>query len=304
MSDNRHWAKIDTSYIMNPKWFRVERFIGDHIELANGKTDGTCHQLAIANALRTARESHLASILYCSQNQTDGVFPVRAIKAVASVVTSDEETALTALFEVGLWINLPGGMAEVHDYLEHQTPASLTKKRSDAGKKGAAARWQNDDKSAQSANGKTMASANAEEKRREEKRSNTPYKSPTGDDAPKSKRKPAAKYSPDFEAFWEAFPKDRKVGKTKCWGKFEAAIESGVDPQAIIEAAERYRDDPNREPQFTTMPETWLNQERWEAGPLPPRGGQQSRSQQAWEADMRQILAEEQGGQLQIGGSL
>ena len=173
MTDNRHWAKIDTSYIMNPKWFRVERFIGDHIELANGKTDSTCHQLAIANALRTARESHLASILYCSQNQTDGVFPVRAIKAVASVVTSDEETALTALFEVGLWINLPGGMAEVHDFLEHQTPASLTKKRSDAGKKGAATRWQNDGKSAQSANGKTMASANAEKKRKEENISNS-----------------------------------------------------------------------------------------------------------------------------------
>ena len=171
MTDNRHWAKIDTSYIMNPKWFRVERFIGDRIELANGKTDSTCHQLAIANALRTARESHLASILYCSQNQTDGVFPVRAIKAVANVVTSDEETALTALFEVGMWVNLPGGMAEVHDFLEHQTPASLTKKRSDAGKKGAATRWQNDGKSAQSANGKTMASANAEEKRREKNNS-------------------------------------------------------------------------------------------------------------------------------------
>ena len=146
MADNRPWAKIDTSFIMNPKWFRVERFIGERIEFANGKTDGTCYQLAIANALRTAREAHLASILYCAQNQTDGTFPVRAIKAIVSVTTADEETALTALFEVGMWINKPGGMAEVHDYLEHQTPALLTKKRSDAGKKGAATRWQNDGK--------------------------------------------------------------------------------------------------------------------------------------------------------------
>ena len=301
MSDNRHWAKIDTSYIMNPKWFRVERFIGDHIELANGKTDSTCHQLAIANALRTARESHLASILYCSQNQTDGVFPVRAIKAVANVVTSDEETALTALFEVGMWVNLPGGMAEVHDYLEHQTPASLTKKRSDAGKKGAATRWQNDGKSAQSANGKTMASANAEEKRREEKRSNTPYKSPTGDTNTKPKRRT---YSDEFARFWDAFPSERKADKPKCAEKFGAALKAGVTAERIIQAAERYRADPNREPAFTVNPHRWLNEERWEAGPLPPRGGQQSRSQQAWEADMRQILAEEQGGQLQIGGSL
>ena len=60
-------------------------------------------------------------------------------------------------------------MAEVHDYLEHQTPASLTKTRSEAGKKGAKARWQDDGKSHEVANGKTMATANAEEKRREEK---------------------------------------------------------------------------------------------------------------------------------------
>lgn len=174
MADNRPWAKIDTGYIMNPKWFQVERIIADGMALANGKTDGTCHQLAISNAVRCARDAHLASILYSAQNQTDGIFPVRAIKALVSVQTDEEEAAVTALFVVGLWINHPGGMAEVRDYLEHQTPASLAKKRSEAGKKGAARRWDADGKSHESANGKTMASANAEEKRREEKRSNNP----------------------------------------------------------------------------------------------------------------------------------
>ena len=176
MSDNRPWAKIDTSYMMNPKWFQVERAIGKSAVFANGKNGGTCHELAIANALRTARECHLASILYCAQNQTDGVFPVRAIKAIVSVTTEAEEAALTALFEVGMWVNMPGGMAEIHDFLEHQTSAALTRKRRDAGRKGAERRWQNDGKPNAVANGKpntvangkTMASANAEEKRREE----------------------------------------------------------------------------------------------------------------------------------------
>ena len=181
MSDKRPWAKIDTGYMMNPKWFQVERYIRDH---ADSKIDGTCHgtchtachEVAIANALRTAREAHLASILYSKQNETDGTFPVRAIKAMTGIITDMEELALTALFEVGLWINRPGGMAEVRDYLQHQPHSSLTAKRREAGKAGAAARWgttsansKRDGKSHESANSKTMAKANAEERRGEER---------------------------------------------------------------------------------------------------------------------------------------
>ena len=184
MADSRPWAKIDTGYMFNPKWFQVERELRETMAnsmasamaSANGKTDklpevchSVCHEVAISNALRCAREAHLASILYSAQNQTDGTFPVRAIKTIAGVQTEAEEAAITALFTVGMWRNLAGGMAEVHDYLEHQTPASLTKTRSEAGKKGAKARWQNNGKSHEVANGKTMATANAEEKRREEK---------------------------------------------------------------------------------------------------------------------------------------
>ena len=188
MADSRPWAKIDTGYMFNPKWFQIERELrtkmansmASAIAVANGKTEELpsvchskchcgCHEVAISNALRCAREAHLASILYSAQNQTDGTFPVRAIKTIAGVQTEAEEAAITALFTVGMWRNLAGGMAEVHDYLEHQTPASLTKTRSEAGKKGAKARWQDDGKSHEVANGKTMATANAEEKRREEK---------------------------------------------------------------------------------------------------------------------------------------
>ena len=228
MPDRRPYAKIDTGYMMNPKWFQVERElrIDDRID----------QRIDVRSLVRTAREAHIASILYCAQNVTDGLFPVEVVKSLA-MVRPEEEPAITALFEVGLWINEKGGLARVHDYLEHQTSAAKVKQWSEAGKKGAAERETNRT-SNRSAN--RTSNRSSQEKRREEN-IYTPYKSPTGDDAPKSKtkRKPAAKYSADFEAFWAAFPKDRKVGKTKCWGKFEAAVESGVDPQAIIEAAER-----------------------------------------------------------------
>lgn len=162
MSDRRPFAKIDTGYMLNPKWFQVERHLRSR--MANAMAP------ALANAVRVAREAHLASILYCAQNMTDGVFPVRTIKSIVTIQDEAEEAAISALFDVGLWINLPDGMAEVHDYLEHQTPAELIEKRSEAGKKGARARWQTDSKSHPVANGKTDDTRNAEEKRREEKR--------------------------------------------------------------------------------------------------------------------------------------
>lgn len=79
--------------------------------------------------------------------------------------------------------------------------------------------------------------------------------------------------SPEFDAFWSAFPPERKANKTGCKKKFAQAVKSGIDPEHIIQAAEKYRDDPNREEAFTVAPHRWLNEERWDAGPLPPRNG-------------------------------
>ena len=235
MADNRPWAKIDTGYILNPKWFEIERYLHDN---ANGKTDGTCHELAIANAVRTAREAHLASILYCAQNQTDGVFPVRAIKALVTVASDMEELAITALFEVGMWLNQAGGMAEVRDYLEHQPPASLSRKRSEAGKKGAAGRWQKHGKSHELANGKTMATANAE-KRREEKNL----------------------IEDDFASWYKHYPK--KVGKGDALKAFKAARKK-VDLDTLVAATKKYAAAvKDAEPRFIKNPGPWLRDERW-----------------------------------------
>lgn len=74
----------------------------------------------------------------------------------------------------------------------------------------------------------------------------------------------------DFDSFWRVYP--RKAGKRAARAAFEKATER-ASAGAIIASAERFRDDPNREPQFTPHPATWLNQDRWDDDPLPPRGG-------------------------------
>ncbi|GBC87213.1 hypothetical protein HRbin12_01215 [bacterium HR12] len=78
-----------------------------------------------------------------------------------------------------------------------------------------------------------------------------------------------------FGEFWRLYP--RKVGKRAARAAFErAARRASVD--AILEGVRRFAADPNLpEKSFIPHPTTWLNQDRWEDEPLPPRTGQGSR---------------------------
>lgn len=72
-----------------------------------------------------------------------------------------------------------------------------------------------------------------------------------------------------FDVFWENYP--RHTAKTEARKAFDKQIARGVSAAAIIEGAARFADDPNRVPQFTPHPATWLNQGRWDDEPLPQR---------------------------------
>jgi hypothetical protein len=74
--------------------------------------------------------------------------------------------------------------------------------------------------------------------------------------------------NPDFAAFWAIYP--RKEGKGAARNAYRKALQN-VPAETIRKAAERYRDDPNRDPAYTAHASTWLNQERWDDAPLPNR---------------------------------
>jgi hypothetical protein len=74
-----------------------------------------------------------------------------------------------------------------------------------------------------------------------------------------------------FDRFYETFPRHQGKGAAKkAWDK---ALSKVPDANVLLIAAARYRDDPNRDPEFTCLPATWLNQERWSDEPLPSRNG-------------------------------
>lgn len=69
-----------------------------------------------------------------------------------------------------------------------------------------------------------------------------------------------------FDAFWRVYP--YKVGKPSARRAWDKAIRR-ANPADIIAGAIRYAEDPNRKPDFTKHPGPWLNDNRWEAPPLP-----------------------------------
>ena len=71
-----------------------------------------------------------------------------------------------------------------------------------------------------------------------------------------------------FDEFWQVYPRRAaKAAALKAWSK---AVLS-APPEVVLAGAARYRDDPNREPQFTAHAATWLNAERWTDDPLPTK---------------------------------
>jgi hypothetical protein len=73
--------------------------------------------------------------------------------------------------------------------------------------------------------------------------------------------KPGAVPDGLFDEFWEVFPssRDRKAAERA----FAKAIKRAA-PGVIIAGAQRYRDDPHRDPTKTKYAAGWLNGDRWE----------------------------------------
>lgn len=90
-----------------------------------------------------------------------------------------------------------------------------------------------------------------------------------------------------FDEFWAAFPAERKTNKPGCKKKFTQATRT-VDPNTIIQAANNYREDPNRDPAYTVGPHRWLNEARWDDPPLPPRPGTPAQTRLATSYDLVQ----------------
>ena len=119
------WVKLDDNLPLNPKVRRVSA---------------------------PARWTYVASICYAGNSRTDGYVPCGALALVDGTPRIADE-----LVSAGLWETAPDGWS-IHDYLKHnrskESAERVSERRSKAGSKGAANRWQ----SAKQIDGKAVAS--------------------------------------------------------------------------------------------------------------------------------------------------
>lgn len=80
------------------------------------------------------------------------------------------------------------------------------------------------------------------------------------------KRAERAKAPEGFEDFWQAYPHRNGVkrGRQKAEQKFRTAVRSGVKPDALVDAANRYRQDRQVIDGYAKDPATWINGKCWE----------------------------------------
>lgn len=77
--------------------------------------------------------------------------------------------------------------------------------------------------------------------------------------------------TPEFLEFYAAYP--LKGSRPNAAKAYQKAL-TKTTHRVLVDAAERYTVDPNRDPAFTKLAATWLNAECWDDPPLPPRGRQ------------------------------
>lgn len=212
--DLRTYVRLDVAFFRNFKWYRVERYLTEAIPDVIPDV--------ILDVLREAREAYLEALCYCGESRSDGLFPVETIKRLARV---RREEAITALFEVDLWINHPGGMAEIHDFLEHQPSAADREKASQRSKKAIAARWKNTDRNTTS---NTDRITDRNSRRGEESISTKPSSVPLAADAaagdtettPTPTPRPNRKRGTTLPDDWAPNPKHADIAAERgvtCW---------------------------------------------------------------------------------------
>jgi hypothetical protein len=91
--------------------------------------------------------------------------------------------------------------------------------------------------------------------------------------AKRGRGRPAGQKSadPQFAEWYAAYPVHKSPGDAET--AYAKAIRGGVDPQVLLEAAKRYRDEPEVLDGFGKYPATWLNKKCWLDEPTIRRSG-------------------------------
>lgn len=200
---------------------------------------------------------------WCGQHLTDGFIPEHVVKLLGTRRQADK------LVTSGLWRVVDGGWA-FHDWsdkqLSREQVQSKREARAAAGSLGGKA-----------SGASRRAKADGDQRRKREASASQSVEplalpSPTKPSGSSNQREnpppSAARSTEGFDEFWAVYPRRQgKADALKAWGQRKCSLVA----RNVIAGAARYRDDPNREDQFTKLPAGWIREGRWDDDPLPAR---------------------------------
>ena len=196
---------------------------------------------------------------WCGRYVTDGLLPYQSLAMVRGSKQAAQE-----LVDAGLWRETPDGWV-FHDWHDYQyTKAEVESRREYERQK---KRRQRD----RSTLDVPMLSLGES---RGESLGESPGSPGEGEGEGIGSRSSLIKNNETFfDEFWKAYPKKAdKAAARKAWDRAVRV----TDPQILIDAAMRYRNDPNRDDAFTKNAATWLNAGSWDNDPLPARAGRKT----------------------------
>jgi hypothetical protein len=206
---------------------------------------------------------------WSSDNLTDGFVPDHQLPWL---IPAGADTLAQKLVTAGLWRRVRAGH-QFHEWEEdgngekrNPTRAEVLttrRKKAEAGRAGGLASGKVRSKPQAPAEASALADAEApalglvEPPTRPVPKTKNPPSPPRG----KARKRYDYDTDEDFQRFWAAYP--AKAGKAAAFPAWQSAIARGANPEMVIAAAERYRDDPRRNPDKTKYPQGWLNDERY-----------------------------------------
>ena len=217
---------------------------------------------------------YVAAVSYASDNLTDGLIEERVAKHSLHV----PEDVIAFLVEIGKWETVEGGWL-IHNYAKWQN----SREQIEAARERDRNRKTNDrsedipdgirTESRRNPDGIQTESENtpdgiqpAVNQNTKPKHNNQNDSSSDESNTPQPPHRDADAYTPEFEEFWQAYP--RKKDKRAAWKAWKAALKRAT-PEAIITAAKAEARRPC-ELKYRKYPATWLRADAWEDEPDQP----------------------------------
>lgn len=192
---------------------------------------------------------------WCGRYVTDGLLPFQSLAMVRGSKQSAQE-----LVDAGLWLETPDGWL-FHDWHDYQyTKAEVESRRE----------YEREKKRRQRGRIIDDVPTLSPRESRGESLGESPGSPGEGEGEGKGLSSSVLKNNEneEFNEFWKVYPKKAdKAAARKAWVKALRSVSADV----LIDAAMRYRNDPNRDDAFTKNAATWLNAGSWENDPLPAR---------------------------------